>query len=197
MTPSLYQTLYGPDSLNFKLFMAINHAHHPLLDPVMEALIYLGGSRIVYLYAALLLGVALARREWLPLRYVAVFCIGTAVGIGFEELLKGTFQVPRPGLAIGLDKIIILGEVKLRNSFPSGHAIFAFVTASTLSWRRGTGWKVPLYSFAALVAYSRVYVGAHYPLDVAAGAVVGVFTGFVVWKGYESVAARTAGKRDG
>ena len=197
MTPSLHQTLYGPESLNFKLFMAINHAHHPLLDPVMEAMIYLGGSRTVYLYAAILLCVALARREWLPLRYVAVFCIGTAVGIGFEEFLKGIFQVPRPGLAIGLDRIMVLGEVKLRNSFPSGHAIFAFVTASTLSWRRGPGWKVPLYSFALLVAYSRVYVGAHYPLDVTAGAGIGIFSGWVVWKGYEAIAGRRNRQKEG
>lgn len=193
MNPHLHQTLYGPETLNFKLFMAINHAHHPLLDPVMEAMIDLGSSRVVYLYAALLLCVALSRRQWLPLRYVWVYCIAAAVGIGVEEWLKGVFQVPRPALAIGLDRIMVLGEVKLKNSLPSGHATFAFVTAFALSWRRGAGWKVPLYAFAVLVAYSRVYVGAHYPLDVAAGAVVGICSGFVVWKGYELAAARAGG----
>lgn len=196
MNPQLHTTLYGPESLNYKLFMAINHAHHPLLDPVMEAMICLGGSRIVYLYGAILLAVALGRRRWLPLRYVVVYCCAVALGIGFEELLKGVAQVPRPGLAIGLDRIMVIGEVKLRNSFPSGHAIFAFVTAFTLSWRRGAGWKVPLYAFALLVAYSRVYVGAHYPLDVTGGAVVGIFSGWLVWKGYEGMAARR-GRRKG
>jgi len=39
--PHLHHALYGPQSLNHQLFMAINHAHHPLLDPVMEALICL------------------------------------------------------------------------------------------------------------------------------------------------------------
>ncbi|WP_052263218.1 phosphatase PAP2 family protein [Geobacter pickeringii] len=197
MNPHLYHTLYGPESLNFKLFMAINHAHHPLLDPVMEAMISLGGSKIVYLYAAILLCVGLARRQWLPLRYVGLFCLATVLGLGLEELLKGIAQVPRPGLAIGLDRIMVLGEVKLRNSFPSGHAIFAFVTAFTLSWRRGAGWKVPLYAFAVLVAYSRVYVGAHYPLDVTAGAVVGICSGWVVWKGYEAFAGRRGRQREG
>lgn len=47
---------------------------------------------------------------------------------------------------------------------------------------------MPLYSFAVLVAYSRVYVGAHYPLDVATGAVVGIVTGWLVWQGYELLA---------
>ncbi len=190
MNPSLHHALYGPQSLNHQLFMVINHAHHPLLDPVMEAMIYLGGSRIVYLYVAILLCVSLARREALPLSYVWLYCLTTAIGIGLEEWLKVFFSVPRPPLAIGLDQVRVLGEVKLKNSLPSGHALFAFVTAVTLSWRRGPAWKVPLYFFAILVAYSRVYVGAHYPLDVAAGAVVGAATGWLVWQGYEVLARR-------
>ena len=190
MNPQLHHALYGPQSLNPQLFLAINHAHHPLLDPVMEAMIYLGGSRSVYLYAAILLCVSLVRREWVPLRYVWVFCLATAVGIGLEEWLKALFHLPRPPLAIGLDQVRVLGEVKLKNSFPSGHAVFVFVTAVTLSWRRGLGWKVPLYSFALLVAYSRAYVGAHYPLDVAAGAVIGAAAGVLVWKGYELLTRR-------
>lgn len=194
MNPNLYQTLYGPDTLNFKLFLAINHAHHPLLDPVMEAMIALGSSRMVYLYVALLLCLALVRREVMPFRYVWVYCLAVALGIGVEEGMKVFFAVPRPALAIGIEKIRVLGEVKLKNSLPSGHATFALASAASLAWRRSIAWKVPLFSFAALVAYSRVYVGAHYPLDVAAGAAVGVFSGFVVWKGYELLAARTAGK---
>ncbi|HSC69984.1 MAG TPA: phosphatase PAP2 family protein, partial [Candidatus Methylomirabilis sp.] len=169
MTQQLHHALYGPLTLNHQLFIAINQAHHPILDPVMEAMIYLGGSRIVYLYVAILLCIALARRKTLPLRYVWLYCLATAIGIGLEEWLKELFSVPRPPLAIGLDQMRVLGEVKLKNSLPSGHAVFAFVTAVTLSWRRGPAWKVPLYSFAVLVAYSRIYVGAHYPLDVVAG----------------------------
>lgn len=188
MPPHLHHALYGPQSLNHQLFMAINQAHHSLLDPVMEALIYLGGSLIVYLYVAILFCVSLARREALPLRYVWLYCLATAIGVGLEEWLKELFRVPRPPLAIGLDQVRVLGEVKPTNSLPSGHAVFAFVSAVTLSWRRGARWKVPLYSFAVLVAYSRVYVGAHYPLDVVAGAVVGIVTGWLVWKGYEALA---------
>lgn len=185
MNPQLHHVLYGPQSLNHQLFMAINHAHSSLLDPVMEALIYLGGSRIVYLYVAILLCVSLVRRKALPLRYVWIYCLATAIGIGLDEWLKELFRVPRPPLAIGLDQVRVLGEVKLKNSLPSGHALFAFVSAVTLSWRRGPAWKVPLYSFAILTAYSRVYVGAHYPLDVLAGAMLGSGTGWLVWKGYE------------
>jgi membrane-associated phospholipid phosphatase len=61
-------------------------------------------------------------------------------------------------------------------SFPSGHtaASFAFATGAgrELPW---TG--PPLYTVAALVGYSRVHTGVHYPLDVVAGAICGIALG--------------------
>ncbi len=195
MSTHLQSFLYGPESLNYKLFMAINQAHHPLLDPIMTAMITLGSSRMVYLYVVLLLCIALAKRDVMPFKYVWSYCLAVVLGIALEEALKTLTAVPRPALAIGMENIRIIGEVKLRGSFPSGHAVFAFATAYTLAWRRSIAWKVPLYAFAALVVYSRVYVGAHFPLDVFAGAVVGVLSGFVVWQGYEQFAAHTTGKR--
>jgi len=175
---------YGVETLNHKLFMAINHLHHPLLDPVMKACILLGGSLMVYQYALLLLLIAVCRRDLMPYRYISVYCLAVAVSIGAEEGLKAMFQIPRPAATIGLDSILTLGEVKLRNSFPSGHATFSFVTASVLGYRRPLPWKLPLYAFALLVAWSRIYVGAHYPLDVAGGALLGMGIGFTVWRCY-------------
>ena len=57
-------------------------------------------------------------------------------------------------------------------SLPSGHATNAFAVATYLSYtyRR----YIPVFFFlAVLVAYSRIYVGVHYPLDVAGGALLG------------------------
>jgi len=59
------------------------------------------------------------------------------------------------------------------HSFPSGHsaAAFAFATGagSTLPWT-----APPLSALAALVAYSRVHTGVHYPIDVIAGSLCGI-----------------------
>jgi len=58
-------------------------------------------------------------------------------------------------------------------SFPSGHAATSFACAATLAWLTPLS-PVALYALAALIAFSRVYVGVHYPLDVIGGAALGL-----------------------
>jgi undecaprenyl-diphosphatase len=60
------------------------------------------------------------------------------------------------------------------NSFPSGHATTSFACAATLARFAPRRVAVLLYVLAALIAYSRVYVGVHYPLDVLGGAALGL-----------------------
>jgi membrane-associated phospholipid phosphatase len=61
-------------------------------------------------------------------------------------------------------------------SMPSGHAATAFAGAVALAylWRRGAAW---FFLLAAAIAFSRVYVGVHYPGDVLVGAALGSVVG--------------------
>jgi undecaprenyl-diphosphatase len=67
------------------------------------------------------------------------------------------------------------------HSFPSGHAATSFACAVVLA-SFAPRWRVPLYALAVLIAFSRLYVGVHFPLDVLGGAALGVLVAFVVRK---------------
>ena len=77
-------------------------------------------------------------------------------------------------------------------SFPSSHATNHFGAAvflhSTLHTYLGN-WSYLFFLWAATVSYGQVYVGVHYPLDVAGGAVIGSFIGYIT----AAVFKRTAG----
>jgi undecaprenyl-diphosphatase len=76
------------------------------------------------------------------------------------------------------------------HSFPSGHASTSFACAVVLA-AEVPRLRVPLYALAALIAFSRLEVGVHFPLDVLAGAALGVATGLWV----RALRRRAAGRR--
>jgi membrane-associated phospholipid phosphatase len=71
---------------------------------------------------------------------------------------------------------LVGGKIHTWQSFPSGHTMTAFALALFLSILiRNKFWGVLLLILAILVAYSRVYLFQHFPKDVFAGSIFGVF----------------------
>ena len=89
------------------------------------------------------------------------------------ELLKALVRRSRPIFRV--TKARIVGLRAIGQSFPSGHTSQAFFTATLLApYFHAGGWMVfLLYGMALLVGITRMYVGAHYPRDVLAGAILG------------------------
>lgn len=100
----------------------------------------------------------------------------SAVNLLVTSVIKKIVKRPRP----------FNGRVKINSvyqpgqfSFPSGHTSSVFTTATALS-QVYSKWYViaPAYIWAGSVGYSRMYLGVHYPSDVAAGALLGTGSAF-------------------
>lgn len=89
--------------------------------------------------------------------------------------LKSLFRRRRPFLAFV--KARVLGPRPRDFSFPSGHTAAAFGGAFLLS-AHAPGWAAAFYSVAAVIGFSRIYLGVHYPGDVVIGGAAGIALAF-------------------
>ena len=86
--------------------------------------------------------------------------------------LKFTFNRSRPFVTYPND--ITQYTHAGSKSFPSGHTSFCFATATSFSLLYPKWYVIaPMYTWASLVGYSRMYLGVHYPSDVIVGAIIG------------------------
>jgi undecaprenyl-diphosphatase len=137
------------------------------LDPIFVGLTYAGSWAGLWLVLGLATAVAL-RRPWLLAAVAGAVLAADLSARG----LKMAVDRPRPANRLG--DIDVLTSTPSGSSFPSGHAATSFAAATVLSL--AVPRLAPLFlGLAAAVAYSRLYVGVHYPLDVLAGAALGVF----------------------
>ena len=115
------------------------------------------------------------RRPWFFLALVTA----TLAADWLSYLLRQLTGRDRPPLVYPDPKPLV--ALPHTGAFPSGHSASAFAAATVIAFS-SPRLAVPAYVLAALVAWSRVYVGVHWPLDVIGGAALGVLVGTLVVK---------------
>jgi undecaprenyl-diphosphatase len=148
------------------------------LDPVMVQASHIGTKSTVWMTICALLFLFGGNKG----RRSALLTVGatlTAQGL-VNIVLKPIFRRDRP-----FQKLVpapaLLVDPPGQHSWPSGHAASSAAAMVTLAWAYPAAAPAFL-ALAAVISYSRIYVGVHYPFDVAAGAGLGLLVGGV-WLG--------------
>ena len=163
-----------PAGLNEKLFWMVNSHYSTSADVLMAAFTYSGFS----IPAIVIALVAMYFYKGLVARNVLLLAVSLVVAGVALHGLKAVYGADRP-LAYFAKKTPPQDELvhapferHKASSFPSGHTQTAFSVATflVLTFRRH---KLAWFLWAALVGVSRVYLGVHFPVDVAGGALTG------------------------
>ncbi len=178
---------------------------HELLELDRKILLWLNGFHSSSIDAMMMLMTKTI--FWLPLYLILAYLIFkrykiegwfvlAAAGISIlladqitSGLMKPFFARLRPSQEPGLEGLLHLvnGYKGGRYGFASSHAANTFAIAF-LIWcifKDASRWAGLIFLWAIVMSYTRIYLGVHYPGDIIAGALVGVFCGWLGFKFFQ------------
>lgn len=102
-------------------------------------------------------------------------------------ILKPLFGIQRPAAAFGTEHLHIIGRKLMgSNSFPSGHSVTVFTVLTIVliafmprKIKYQIIWSISVFSFGIVLILTRIGVGAHHPLDITVGAIVGYVSAII------------------
>lgn len=156
-------TLESLFNLDVVIFLFINKT---LANPVFDFIIFYA-DRLPYVVYALLIMFSIIKN-----RNLAVLLIASLVLTGlFVPMIKQSIGRERPQDVLNDARVLV--EPGTEKSFPSNHAVQAFLVATLVfsSYRR---LGILLFLIAGIVSFGRIYLGVHYLSDIIGGSVVGI-----------------------
>ncbi len=157
------------ERIDARLYLLINELPHPRwLNTLVYAATVLATGGWIWVGAVFTAYLFRVPRSWRALVQLLPSLVGATWIV--EYPIKSAFRRRRPFIEVV--RALVIGKKPGSFSFPSGHTASSFASA----WVLGTVWprgRPLFYSLAASIGFSRIYVGAHYPGDVTAGALFG------------------------
>ena len=171
--------------LDRELFLAINGWHAPMFDNIMYYVSQIWVFVPVFVYWLYMV----FNRYGLKKLLILLGFLGLLVLLTDQtsNITKHTIKRYRPTHNLEIQsKVHIVNEYKGGlYGFFSGHSTKTFGVAMLLFLifrKESLVFRLLFFGWAALTAYSRIYLGVHYPSDIFVGFVVGIFWGYVVYR---------------
>jgi undecaprenyl-diphosphatase len=135
---------------------------------------------LLFVVAAIVVASWFARFGSSENRRIAVYTavIASTIALGLAALISANYDHPRP--FVERTDVVLLLSHGADSGFPSDHTTVAFALAAGLGLYRAR-FGIVAVALASVIAFARVYVGVHYPGDVAGGALIGIGVAVGVW----------------
>jgi len=174
------------ENLDQQLFLFINSMNSPFWDKVMYAI----SGKIIWapLYIAILIYIGIQYKKKFLVIIPFIILAVALTDQSSVHLFKNVFERLRPCHEPSLEGMVHLvkGRCGGLYGFVSSHAANSFnVALISLMFIKIRWFSVSIIAWAAIVGYSRIYLGVHYPGDVLCGSLLGAFIGWGVYKLYE------------
>lgn len=155
------------------LFFIQSTLHYTILDRIMIGVTILGDKGLVWLVIAFAF---IINKKTRHIGVLTLFALIFATIMG-EGILKHLIQRQRPYADFPLIQLVI--NKSTAYSFPSGHSTSSFAAAYILS-KYFKKLSIEFWAMACIIAFSRLYLFMHYPSDIVAGIILGLFCGKIV-----------------
>ena len=139
----------------------------------LDALAIFFAEYLQYILAGLV--ILLFWKKWRAI--FLVFTSAILAEFGLVELIKFFWSRPRPFVENNVNLLLEHAGA----SFPSGHAAF-FFAISTVVYQYNKKAGIGFFVASFFIAISRVFCGIHWPSDILAGAIIGIFSGWLILK---------------
>lgn len=178
--------------IDTSLFLFLNGKHNEIFDFIMGWVSY--KFTWIPAYALLLYFTWKKTGNKLFIVIISVVLLILISDQASVHLFKNIFERYRPchNLIIK-EKLHLVGDCGGLYGFVSSHAANTFALAAFFSFFfKNKRFTFLIFFWASLCSYSRIYLGVHYPLDIISGALLGIFSGYLVVSFYTLAAKKIA-----